>query len=195
MGCHAAMSVGGCWYFLEKCWKTGESGHDVRVSRSAPWMARVGDPVMMRTTVSLFIRKFTPGDVTSRRDIPFAVGVRLVYGNPTLRAMHSIHKCVAKGAPHLFHWRLSSVSGKTGRTVYSQKQKQRLVSKLPDRCFRFDYAWLVTFNLVCCKYPKNNEFRTKKFLNQGSLYGISSFCPFSENNSFLHGKISCFCIF
>ena len=40
------------------------------------WMARVGDPVMMRTTVSLFIRKFTPGDATSRRDVPFAVGVR-----------------------------------------------------------------------------------------------------------------------
>ena len=79
------------------------------------WMARVGDPVMMRATVSLFIRKFTPGDVTSRRDVPFAVGVRGVYGNPTLRAMHSIHKCVAKDAPHLFHWRLSSVS--VGRTV------------------------------------------------------------------------------
>ena len=67
------------------------------------WMARVGDPVMMGTTVSLFIRKFTPGDATSRRDVPFVVGVRGVYGNPTLRAMHSIHKCVAKGAPHLFH--------------------------------------------------------------------------------------------
>ena len=67
------------------------------------WMARVGDLVMMRATVSLFIRKFTPGDVTSRRDIPFAVGIRPVYGNPTLRAMHSIHKCVAKNAPHLFH--------------------------------------------------------------------------------------------
>ena len=26
-----------------------------------------------------------------------------VYGDPTLRAMHSIHKCVAKGTPHLFH--------------------------------------------------------------------------------------------
>ena len=52
------------------------------------WLARVGDPVMMRATVSLFIRKFTPGDVTSRRDIPFAVGVRGVYGNPTLRDMH-----------------------------------------------------------------------------------------------------------
>ena len=67
------------------------------------WMARVGGPVMMRTTVSLFIRKFTPGDATSRRDVPFAVGVCGVYGNPTLRAMPPIHKCVAKGAPHLFH--------------------------------------------------------------------------------------------
>ena len=93
--------------FLKSVERQGESGHDVRVSRSAPWMARVGDPVMMRTTVSLFIRKFTPGDATSRRDVPFAAGVRGVYGNPTLRAMHPIHKCVAKGAPHLFHWRLS----------------------------------------------------------------------------------------
>ena len=62
--------------FLKSVERQGESGHDVRVSRSAPWMARVGDPVMMRTTVSLFIRKFTPGDATSRRDVPFAVGVR-----------------------------------------------------------------------------------------------------------------------
>ena len=62
--------------FLKSADRQGESGHDVRVSRSAPWMARVGDPVMMRTTVSLFIRKFTPGDATSRRDVPFAVGVR-----------------------------------------------------------------------------------------------------------------------
>ena len=89
--------------FLKSVERQGESGHDVRVSRSAPWMARVGDPVMMRITVSLFIRKFTPRDATSRRDVPFAVGVRGVYGNPTLRAMHSIHKCVAKDAPHLFH--------------------------------------------------------------------------------------------
>ena len=27
-------------------------------------------------------------------------------------------------------------------------QKQRLVSKLPDRCFRFDFAWLVTLNIL-----------------------------------------------
>ena len=89
--------------FLKSADRQGESGHDVRVSRSAPWMARVGDPVIMRTAVSLFIRKFTPGDATSRRDVPFAAGVRGVYGNPTLRAMPPIHKCVAKGAPHLFH--------------------------------------------------------------------------------------------
>ena len=51
------------------------------------WMARVGDPVMMRTAVSLFNRKFTPRDATSRRDVPFAAGVRVGYDTPTLRAM------------------------------------------------------------------------------------------------------------
>ena len=54
-------------------------------------------------------------------------------------------------------------------------------------CFRSSPVW--------CKNPKNNEFRTKKFPNQEFLYGISSFCTLSENNSFLHGKISFFCIF
>ena len=62
--------------FLKSVERQGESGHDVRVSRSAPWMARVGDPVILRTAISLFIRKFTPGDATSRRDVPFDVGVR-----------------------------------------------------------------------------------------------------------------------
>ena len=51
------------------------------------WMARVGDPVMMRTTVSLFIRKFTPGDATSRRDVPFAVGVRGFFTNSQFKIM------------------------------------------------------------------------------------------------------------
>ena len=72
---------GGGDIFSKSTDRQGESGHDVRA--------------MIRTTVSLFIRKFTPGDATSRRDVPFTVGVRGVYGNPTLRAMHSIHKCVA----------------------------------------------------------------------------------------------------
>ena len=53
----------------------------------------------------------------------------------------------------------------------------------------------LTLKLVWRKNSKNNEFRTKKFPNPEFLYGISSFCTLSENNSFLHGKISCFCIF
>ena len=96
----AAETVRFSWKVVEP---QGQREHDVRVSRLTPWMASVGGPVMMRTTVSLFIRKFTPGDATSRRDVPFAVGVCGGYGNPTLRAMPPIHKCVAKGAPHLFH--------------------------------------------------------------------------------------------
>ena len=59
----------------------------------------------------------------------------------------------------------------------------------------FDSISLLTLKLVWCKNSKNNEFRTKKFPNPEFLYGISSFCTLSENNSFLHGKISCFCIF
>ena len=71
--------------FLKSAERQGESGHDVRVSRLTPWMASVGGPVMMRTAVSLFNRKFAPGDATSRRDVPFAAGVRGVYDNPTLQ--------------------------------------------------------------------------------------------------------------
>ena len=54
------------------------------------WMARVGDPVMMRTTVSLFIRKFTPGDATSRRDVPFAVGVCGFFANSQVTLQNEI---------------------------------------------------------------------------------------------------------
>ena len=66
------------------------------------------------------------------------------------------------------------------------------------RMSRPPWAFVVsslTLQLVWCKNSRNNEFRTKKFPNPEFLYGISSFCTLSENNSFLHGKISCFCIF
>ena len=53
----------------------------------------------------------------------------------------------------------------------------------------------LTLKLVWRKNSKNNEFRTKKFPNPEFLYGISSFCTLTENNCFLYGKISCFCIF
>ena len=70
-----------------------------------------------------------------------------------------------------------------------------LCEQAPTEVFRSIFAWLVTLKLVWCKNSKNNEFRTKKFPNPEFLYGISSFCTLSENNSFLHGKISHFCIF
>ena len=70
-----------------------------------------------------------------------------------------------------------------------------LCEQAPTEVFRSIFAWLVTLKLVWCKNSKNNEFRTKKFPNPEFLYGISSFYTLSENNSFLHGKISHFCIF
>ena len=39
-------------------------------------MATGAVPVRIRTAVSLFNRKFTPGDATSRRDVPSTAGVR-----------------------------------------------------------------------------------------------------------------------
>ena len=54
----------------------------------------VADTQIMKTG------RYNKGIIYSRMP---AAGVRGVYDSPTLRAMHSIHKCVAKGAPHLFH--------------------------------------------------------------------------------------------
>ena len=95
--------------FLKSAERQGESGHDVRVSQAMlAWLLDAMDGVCSRPRHNeknsfTFRRKFTPGDATLRKDVPFAAGVRGFYGNPTLRAVHSIHKCVAKGAPHLFH--------------------------------------------------------------------------------------------
>ena len=78
----------------------------------------------------------------------------------------------------------------------SATERERAAFLIPCQGLRgFDSISSLTLKLVWCKNSKNNEFRTKKFLNQEFLYGISSFCTLSENNSFLHGKISCFCIF
>ena len=78
--------------------------------------------------------------------------------------------------------RISNMAG-----ICAQVPTPGLSCSLEWLCFRSSLVW--------CKSPKNNEFRTKKFPNQEFLYGISSFCTLTENNCFLHGKISCFCIF
>ena len=96
----------------------------------------------------------------------------------------------AKGAANLISYR--------GVRRITAKVKTVICEQAPNHGSYFAYARLiarVTLKLVWCKNSKNNEFRTKKFPNPEFLYGISSFCTLSENNSFLHGKISCFCIF
>ena len=103
---------------------------------------------------------------------------------------HAIHKIVSKNAANLISYR--------GVRRITPKVKTVICEQAPNHGSYFAYARLiarVTFNLVCRKYPKNNEFRTKKFLNQGFLYGISSFCPFSENNSFYMAKSHVFVFF
>ena len=90
----------------------------------------------------------------------------------------------------------------SGRTVTayvplrSATERERAAFLIPCQGLRgFDSISLLTLKLVCRKYPQKDEFRTKKILNQEFLYEISSFCTLSENNSLLHGNISCFCIF
>ena len=78
--------------------------------------------------------------------------------------------------------RVSNMAG-----ICAQMPTPGLSCSLEWLCFRSSPVW--------CKKPKNNEFRTKKFLNQEFLYGISLFCLCSENRDFLHIKISYFCIF
>ena len=68
--------------FLKSVEKQGESGHDVRVSQAMrAWLLAHMEGACRRPRHDenhfiTFRRKFTPGDATSRRDVPFAVGVR-----------------------------------------------------------------------------------------------------------------------
>ena len=77
------------------------------------------------------------------------------------------------------------VSNKTG--ICAQASMPSLSCSLEWLRFRSFPVW--------CKTLKTMNSVQKKFPNQEFLYGISSFCTLSENNSFLHVKISCFCIF
>ena len=60
--------------------------------------SRVWEAYFAADTQNVKTGRYNKGIIYSRMP---AAGIRPVYGNPTLRAMHSIHKCVAKDAPHL----------------------------------------------------------------------------------------------
>ena len=100
------------------------------------WQRKDG-PVIMRSTSPLSFRKSTV--VASIRVRGGQSFLRGFYGNPTLRAMHSIHKCVAKGAPHLFHWRLSP---------YKNRTKQPLVWASSHRGIPFYFCMARNFQFT-----------------------------------------------
>ena len=68
--------------FLKSVERQGESGHDVCVSQAMPaWLFAHMEGACRRPRhgenhLITFPRKFPPGDLTSRKDVPFTVGVR-----------------------------------------------------------------------------------------------------------------------
>ena len=54
------MFVGGCWHFLEKCWKSGWSEQDVRDRRPATWMSPRAVPVRIRTATHFSLENSHP---------------------------------------------------------------------------------------------------------------------------------------
>ena len=119
--------------FLKSAERQGESGHDVRVSQAmCAWLLAHMDGACRRPRhnenhLSLFIRKFTPGDATSRRDVPFAVGVRGVYGNPTLRDMHQFIN-VSQRALHIY-WQPSAMSHAIHKIVSKRRCQSYFISR------------------------------------------------------------------
>ena len=78
----------------------------------------------------------------------------------------------------------------------SATERERAAFLIPCQGLRgLDTIFFANSQVSLSQIPQKNEFRTKKILNQEFLYEISSFCTLSENNSLLHGNISCFCIF
>ena len=114
---------------------------------------RKGGPVMMRSTSPLSFRKST-----------VVASIRVWGGQSFLRGFYGslrYEPCtqfinVSQRTLHIYF-----IDG--CRHITS---KQRLVSKLPDRCFRFDFAWLVTLNLVWQAY----YYPESAFRNLSSIF-------------------------
>ena len=105
---------------------------------------RKGGPVMTRNTCPLSFRKSTV--VASIRVRGGQSFLRGFYGNPTLRAMHSIHKCVAKGRSTFIS--LTAVECVRWTHGIKIERNNLLCEQAPTEVFRSIFAWLVTFNLL-----------------------------------------------
>ena len=150
------MFVGGCWYFLEKCLKTGWSEQDVRDRRTLPWMATGAVPVRIRTAISLFVenshletrhqgvmfrspRAFVGSTATLRYEpcTQFInVSQRALHIYWQFSAMsHAIHKIVSKNAANLISYR--------GVRRITPKVKTVICEQAPNHGSYFAYARLI----------------------------------------------------
>ena len=128
--------------------RQGESGHDVRVSRSAPWRARVGGPVMLRTALSLFLENSHPE--TRHQGVMFRSPWAFVGITTTLR----YEPCsqfinVSQRALHIYFI--------DGCRRIKIERNNLLCEQAPTEVFRSIFAWLVTLNLLVlcnCSYRK-----------------------------------------
>ena len=75
--------------FLKSVERQGESGHDVRVSRSAPWMVRVGGPVLMRTATHFSLENSHPE--TRHQGVMFRSPWACVVSSLTLQLPKDLH--------------------------------------------------------------------------------------------------------
>ena len=156
--------------FLKSAEKQGESGHDVRVSQAMrAWLLAHMDGACRRprhdeNRYITFRRKFTPGDATSRRDVPFAAGVRGVTAalryEPCTQFIN-----VSQRTLHIY-WQFSAMSHAIHKIVskrrcqsyfISRRSPHHGISKDSDlcasahRCLHYAYARLiarVTLNLL-----------------------------------------------
>ena len=142
------MSVGGCWYFLEKCWKTGWSEQDVRDRRTLPWMATGAVPVRIRTAISLFVENSHLE--TRHQGVMFRSPRAFVGSTATLRYEPCTQFInVSQRALHIYFI--------DGCRRIKIERNNLLCEQAPTEVFRSIFAWLVTLNLLVlcnCSYRK-----------------------------------------
>ena len=108
-------------------------------------MATGAVPVRIRTAISLFVENSHLE--TRHQGVMFRSPRAFVGSTATLRYEPCTQFInVSQRALHIYFIDGCRVCPLDAQYKVKNK-KQRLVSKLPDRCFCFDFAWLVTFNL------------------------------------------------
>ena len=113
--------------FLKSVERQGESGHDVRVSRSAPWMARVGGPVLMRTATHFSLENSHPE--TRHQGVMFRPPWAFVRFTAALRYEPCIQFInVSQRALHIY-WQFSAMSHAIHKIVSKRRCQSYFISR------------------------------------------------------------------